>query len=187
VQIVSKWRKVSPWEFSWCTTCIFLKIFIPWYVHHNLYLSYENSGGGIKEYHGKNLFLPPVFNQTLVDGLSLEEFNFGTWFFLDDSEGAGGGGGRVNERKFKKKLETVEQVRPAYSRLITTRPEIENYDKGPWNAEAAGIREETICEIWASLTAVEVPWRWRQYVSPKLWWLPASPHGLTTHNIDDWL
>jgi hypothetical protein len=28
------------------------------------------------------------------------------------------------------------------------------------------------------------PWRWRQYVSPKRWCLPASPHGVTTHKTN---
>jgi hypothetical protein len=27
-------------------------------------------------------------------------------------------------------------------------------------------------------------WRWGQYVSPKFWSLPASPHGVTTQNIE---
>jgi hypothetical protein len=26
-------------------------------------------------------------------------------------------------------------------------------------------------------------WRWSQYVSPKRWYLPTSPHGVTTYNI----
>jgi hypothetical protein len=52
-----------------------------------------------------------------------------------------------------------------------------------------------LCEV---LTAVKMymlvfwvvmllqPWRWRQYVSPKRWYLPTSPHDVTTQktNID---
>jgi hypothetical protein len=28
------------------------------------------------------------------------------------------------------------------------------------------------------------PWRWRQYVPPKRWYLPVSAHGLTTHKTN---
>jgi hypothetical protein len=28
------------------------------------------------------------------------------------------------------------------------------------------------------------PKRWRQYISPKRWYLPASPHGVTTHKME---
>jgi hypothetical protein len=52
------------------------------------------------------------------------------------------------------------------------------------------------CEIWGShggedddlvLMGCDTvwtlhPWRWRQYVSPKRWYLPTSPHGVTTQN-----
>jgi hypothetical protein len=33
------------------------------------------------------------------------------------------------------------------------------------------------------------PWRWKQYVSPKRWYLPTSPHGVTTlkTNIDTFI
>jgi hypothetical protein len=27
------------------------------------------------------------------------------------------------------------------------------------------------------------PWRWRQYIPPKRWYLPTSPHGVTTQKI----
>jgi hypothetical protein len=49
-------------------------------------------------------------------------------------------------------------------------------------------RGDKLYERYEPLTAVKVPWRWRQYISPKLWYLPMSPHGITTQsNIDDFL
>jgi hypothetical protein len=49
-------------------------------------------------------------------------------------------------------------------------------------------------DLWVDTNSLEEystsifrqPWRWRQYVPPKRWYLPISPHGVTTQetNID---
>jgi hypothetical protein len=47
---------------------------------------------------------------------------------------------------------------------------------------ASHSRETTSISLWNVLSPSSrlQPWRWRQYVSLKRWYLPTSPHGITS-------
>jgi hypothetical protein len=42
----------------------------------------------------------------------------------------------------------------------------------------------SMLENAASIFRAEVPWRWTQYIPSKHWYLPTSPHDVTTQEIN---
>jgi hypothetical protein len=47
------------------------------------------------------------------------------------------------------------------------------------------VRHFSILLLYPSSWLKCQPWKWSQYVPPKRWCQPASPHGLTTKNTDN--
>jgi hypothetical protein len=52
----------------------------------------------------------------------------------------------------------------------------------PWDRTRSSVATNRLC--YGKLTDHLQPWRWRYYVPPKCWYLPTSPHGITSQKIN---